>query len=203
MQLSLTSEDGDQGFPGTLTLKVIFDWNDDCQLTMQFIATTDKDTVANFTNHSYFNLKGSGTAMDHELYLNCDKFLPMDQNSTPLGEMLSVKDTPMDFTTPKIIGRDIDQYDFIQLKYGKGYDHCFVANKKEYGELSLLARAKETTTGRTLEVFSTLPGVQLYTANWLNSELPGYSGKPYDEREAFCLEAQFSPTALIKAGSPM
>lgn len=198
--LKLVSEDGDQGFPGTLTLNVTFEWTDECELKMQFTATTDKDTVANFTNHSYFNLKGEGSAMDHELYLNCDKFLPMDENSTPLGEILSVKGTPMDFTVPKIIGKEIDNYDFIQLKYGKGYDHCFVANKKEYGELSLLGRATEATTGRTLEVFSTLPGVQLYTANWLNSELPGYSGKCYDEREAFCLEAQYFPDSPNQGG---
>lgn len=198
--LSLVSPDGDQGFPGTLTLKVIFSWNDDCALTMQFLAETDKDTVANFTNHSYFNLKGEGTAMDHILYMNCNKFLPMDESSTPLGEMLSVKDTPMDFTTPKVIGKEIDKYDFVQLKNGKGYDHCFVANKKEYGELSLMASAFEETTGRTLEVFSTMPGVQLYTANWLNSELPGYTGKPYDEREAFCLEAQYFPDSPNQGG---
>lgn len=200
LALSLTSPDGDQGFPGTLKLKVIFSWSEACELTMQFIASSDKDTVANFTNHAYFNLKGEGSAMDHELYLNCDKFLPMDEFSTPLGEMLSVKGTPMDFTTPKAIGKEIDNFDFIQLKYGKGYDHCFVGNKKEYGELSLLGRATEKTTGRTLEVLSTLPGVQLYTANWLNSELPGHFGKCYEEREAFCLEAQYFPDSPNQGG---
>lgn len=193
LELSYLSPDGDEGFPGALAMKVIYKLTDTNEFNITYEAQTDKATVVNLTQHSFFNLngEGSGDVNDHVVTINADFFTPNDVNSTPTGEILAVENTPMDFRTPHAIGERIDNQ-FEQLIFGVGYDHNYVLNKKESGELTFAAKAVGTKTGISMDVLTTEPGVQLYTGNWLNG-FEGKEGHRYTKRTAVCFETQHFP----------
>ncbi len=191
-----TSADGEEGFPGKLEVEMTYRLEDEANaLVIEYRATTDKATIVNLTNHAFLNLAGianpSPTVYGTELTINADFFIPIDKDSVPTGEVLKVAGTPMDFLQPHAIGERIDA-DFEQLKNGTGYDHCYVLNKVEAGELSLAATAYEPQSGRTMEVYTTENGVQLYTGNFLNG-FTGAHGATFPARSAFCFEAQCFP----------
>ena len=203
LELTRFSPDGDANFPGNLTAKVLFKLTDDNAIDIKYSATTDKKTVINMTNHSYFNLSGnpSKAATDHILYVNADNYTPVDQTYMTTGEIVPVKDTPMDFTTPKAVGRDITNFDFIQLKYGNGYDHNWVLNTN--GDVKQLA-AKLTSpeSGISLEVYTDEPGIQVYTGNFLDGTVKGKKGIVYNQRASVCLETQHYPDSPNKPQWP-
>lgn len=204
LKLTYLSKDGEENFPGNLNTELIYHLTDDNAFEIKYKATTDKTTIVNLTQHSFFNLAGQGTptvtVCNNVLTINADFYTPMDHVSIPTGEIVRVAGTPMDFRTPHVVGERIDN-DFEQLVYGKGYDHCYVLNKKEPGELSFAAKVVEPVSGRTLEVYTTEPGVQLYTGNWLGG-FEGKNGAIYPERSAICLETQHFPDSPNKAHFP-
>jgi aldose 1-epimerase len=191
LELVYTAKDGEEGFPGNLTVHATYQITEENALKIKFKATTDKKTVVNLTHHSYFNLRGSGDVLDHVVTINADKFTPVDGGLIPTGELRPVAGTPFDFTTAHTIGERINSTD-EQIKLGNGYDHNWVANKKS-NELSLIATASEPTTGRTMEVWSTEPGTQFYTGNFLDGTVTGKGGWAYKFREGFCFEPQHFP----------
>ena len=201
VKLEYLSKDGEENYPGNLRVSVTYTLTDENELKLEYHAVTDKATVVNLAGHSYFNLsgEGSGSIYSHELMINGSFFTPTDETSVPTGEILSVKGTPMDFTIPKRIGLEIDQDD-EQLKFGTGYDHNWVLNHRS-GLLGLAAVAYDPVSGRVMEVHTTQPGVQLYTANWLDGE-KGKAGKKYGRRCAFCLETQHFADAINKPHFP-
>ena len=201
LELTRFSPDGDANFPGNLTAKVLFKLTDDNAIDIKYSATTDKKTVINMTNHSYFNLSGnpSKAATDHILYVNADNYTPVDRTYMTTGEIVPVKDTPMDFTTPKAVGRDITNFDFIQLKYGNGYDHNWVL--KNEGRFDKVAEVTGDESGIVMEVWTDRPGVQVYTANFLENEA-GRNGAVYQKRDAVCLETQNYPDAVHQKNFP-
>lgn len=192
VEFSYKSPDGKEGFPGNVDVKVTYILTDKNELELHYEAVSDKDTIINLTNHAYFNLgtTASGDILDTELMLNCDCFTPTDENSIPTGEIRPVDGTAFDFRTPKKIGKDINADD-IQLQMAGGYDHNFCING-ESGTLRLAARAKDEKSGRQLEVYTDLPGVQFYTGNFMNGET-GKGGIGLDKHYGFCLETQFYP----------
>jgi aldose 1-epimerase len=194
LELTYPFKDGEEGFPGNCRLTVVYALTAD-ELRITYRAVTDRPTVVNFTQHNFWNLagEGNGTVLDHEVWIDADRFTPVNQDVVPTGEVREVKGTPFDFTTPKPIGRHIGQDD-EQLRYTDGYDQNFVLNKRG-DELGLAGRVFEPTSGRVMEVFTTEPGMQLFSGNNLakDGSLKGKGGKTYAYRGAFCLETQHFP----------
>ena len=203
VQLQYLSKDGEEGFPGNLMVTVTYTITNENSVIIDYKATTDKPTILNLTNHSYFNLSGAGdpSINDHILTINADTYLPTDASAIPYGDAEEVKGTPMDFTTPHTIGSRIDE-DFQQLLYGKGYDHTYVLNKKYKDEFSLCVRCESPKTGIVIEVYTTEPGMQLYTGNWMTDKLNGKNGMKYPERSAVCFETQHYPDSINKPDYP-
>ncbi len=193
LKLTYTSCDGEEGYPGTLSVTATYTLTDRNELRVVFTATTDQKTVVNLTHHSYFNLagEGNGDILGHVVTLKANRFTPVDKNLIPNGKLESVKGTPFDFRKPTAIGERISQPD-QQLQFGGGYDHNWIADKLP-GHLGVVAKVEEPKSGRVMEVLSTEPGVQFYTGNFLDGTLVGKSGKPYAFRNGFCLEPQHYP----------
>lgn len=200
---SYLSQDGEENFPGNINAKVIYEWTDDNTLIINYSATTDKVTVLNLTNHTYFNLKGygKGSIFDHILQLNCSNYLPTDESLVPTGEFTNVKGTPMDFTEGKPLGQDINN-NFSALKIGKGYDHCWVVDDYENKKLKKIAVLSESTTGRELHISSTQVGVQVYTGNWLNDSPLGKNNEKHYDYCAVAIECQGLPDSPNKPNFP-
>jgi aldose 1-epimerase len=205
IELSYTSHDGEEGFPGDLTATVIYTLTARNELKIDYSATTDKDTVVNLTNHSYWNLSGAGSGdiLNDQLTIYADRFTPVDAGLIPTGELRPVAGTPFDFTKPTAIGTRIEQDD-QQLQYAKGYDHNWVLNKgnEADGPLAKAAEVYDPSSGRVLEVFTTEPGIQFYTGNFLDGTIHGKGGKVYAHRGALCLETQHFPDSPNKPEFP-
>lgn len=193
--LKYVSPYGEEGFSGEMKTTVVYSFTDDNELVIEYMATTNKKTIINLTSHGFFSLAGianpTPTIENLECEINADFYIPIDNTSIPTGEILRVEGTPFDFRKPKTVGQDIDA-DNEQIKNGAGYDHCFVLNKKEEGELSFAARIKEPISGRIMEVYTTEPGVQVYTDNWADG-YKGQNGATFPRRSAICFEAQHFP----------
>ena len=194
---TLTSPDGDENYPGTLQVRAEYTWNDKNELRLDISATTDKKTVVNLTNHTYWNLCGEnrGTVLNHHMQLMCSRYLPTDDTLIPTGEMAPVAGTPMDFTRPKRLGMHLKK-DFPALNYGKGYDNCWVVDDWKPGELKLVARLMEPFSCRLLEVSTTQPAAQVFTGNWLAGSPLNKGGlRPYNDYEGVAIECQGMPDA--------
>lgn len=202
LELSYFSQDGEEGYPGNLSAKVTYALTDSNELKIDYAASTDKPTVINLTHHSYFNLAGAGKGdiLGHQMFIDADRFTPVDAGLIPTGELRPVKGTPMDFSTPTAIGARINDND-EQLHLGGGYDHNWVLNASGPG-MHLAARVYEPTTGRVMEVLTTEPGLQFYSGNFLNGTNVGKGGIAYRHRFGFCLETQHFPDSPNKAEFP-
>ncbi|SET56588.1 aldose epimerase family protein [[Clostridium] polysaccharolyticum] len=202
VEFSRLSKDMEQGFPGNLDITITYTLTEENEFVMEYMAVSDKDTVINFTNHSYFNLAGhnSGSVLDHKVELYADQFTPTDDELIPTGEFCDVEGTPMDFRTMKKIGQDIHA-DYKPLKQGKGYDHNFVLRPNQGEDAELIAKYWEEESGRLMEVYTDRPGVQIYTANNLEEDnaKDGASYRPYD---AICFETQNFPNAVNTPNFP-
>ena len=196
------SKDGEENYPGNLTVSVTYHLSEENALETRYEATTDKTTIVNLTNHSYFNLSGDADqdATDHILVIDAEKYLPVDETSIPLGEAVTVKGTPFDFLSPHAIGDKIDA-DFEQIRIGKGYDHCFVLNKKE-DEYAFAVECASPKTGICMTIHTTEPGVQMYTANWLPGVQISKYGHKYPERSSVCFETQHYPDSINQPDYP-
>jgi aldose 1-epimerase len=204
LELTYTSPDGEEGFPGTMNVKVTYTLPaDKNELRIDFTATTDKDTVVNLTNHSYFNLSAIPTQeiLNHQLLLRAREFTPVNSMLIPTGELRPVAGTPFDFTKSTVIGLRINE-DNEQLKFGRGYDHNWVLEGNGKAGLQLAAEVFEPGSGRVLEVLTTEPGIQFYTGNFLDGTVRGKSGQPYARRTAFCLETQHFPDSPNQPNFP-
>ena len=203
VELSYTSKDGEAGFPGNLTTQVTMILTDNNAIDIQYEATTDKRTIVNLTNHSYFNLSGNptNTILDHQLTINADNFTPIDDTFMTTGEIASVEGTDMDFRTPTLVGERINNYEYDQLKYGDGYDHNWVLNNS--GDISTpAATVYSPESGIELKVYTTEPGMQVYTGNFLDGTVAGKDGISYKKRTAICLESQKYPDSPNKPDWP-
>lgn len=202
LELSYVSKDGEEGYPGTMTTKIVYSLTDDNAFRIDYTITTDKDTVKNVTNHSYFNLAGAGEGdiLGHQVTLYASKFTPVDAGLIPTGELRPVDGTPFDFRQPHTIGERIDAPD-EQIKLGKGYDHNFVLDGA-MGSLHPVAKIVEPKSGRVLDVSTTEPGVQFYSGNFLDGTLTGKGGKVYKQRYGLCLETQHFPDSPNKPDFP-
>ena len=197
---SLISADGDQGFPGNFNVSVTYTLTDDNELKIDYEGISDKDTIANMTNHSYFNLAGHNgkTAIDEELYINADKFLEVDNESIPTGRMIDVENTPMDFRIPKKISLEIED-DFNQLKLTRGYDHSYVLNKPK-GAIEKIATLSDLESGRSMDVYTDCVAVQFYAGNFIEDvKVIGKENCMYKNRSGVCLETGFLPDSINKA----
>lgn len=203
LELYYVSKDGEEGYPGNLNVKTTYIFTEKDELKIIYRATTDKSTVVNLTHHSYFNLTGEGhdTILDHEIMINAAKFTPADENSVPTGELRDVIDTPFDFTGPHKISERIND-DNEQLKFANGYDQNWVLNKAKPGQLSFAARVYEKTSSRIMDVYTSEPGMQFYTGNFLDGSDTGKSGKSYKQRSGLCLEPQHYPDSPNKPEFP-
>ncbi len=192
--LTLDSPDGDQGYPGNMHVEATYTWSDDNSLTLSIKATTDAPTIINLTNHTYWNLDGedSGSILDHVLKLNASRWLATSEALIPTGELAPVEGTPMDFRTAKPIGRDI-KADFPALKYGKGYDNCWVLDGTP--GLKIAAELSSAVSGRRLEIWTDQPAAQVYTGNWLDGSPLSKSGRPYRDYDGVAIECQGFPDA--------
>ncbi len=202
LELTYLSPDDEEGYPGNLLVKVIYTLTHQNELKLYYTATADADTVVNLTHHSYFNLAGAGNGdiLNHELTLNAAKFTPIDDTLIPTGELRPVAGTPFDFSQPTKIGLHINEAD-EQLKFGLGYDHNWVLNNSD-GSLALAARVFEATSGRIMEVWTTEPGIQFYSGNFLDGSNIGKGGKVYQHRYGFCLETQHFPDSPNQPNFP-
>jgi aldose 1-epimerase len=192
LQLTYLSKDGEEGYPGNLSVTAIYTITEKNELQLEFTAKTDKDTVVNLTHHSYFNLRGSGDILNHVVQIDADKMTPVDSTLIPTGELKPVDGTPFDFRTPTAIGSRINETNDEQIGFGNGYDHNFVLNKQP-GEFARAATLTDSQSGRVMEVWTTSPGVQFYTGNFLDGSLTGKGGWAYQFRNACCFEPQGFP----------
>ena len=202
LQLTYVAKDGEEGFPGNITCKVLMKLTDDNAIDIQYEAETDKPTIVNMTNHSYFNLDGdAGSNAEHLLTIDADYYTPVDSTFMTTGEIVPVEDTPMDFRTPMLVGERINDFDFVQLKNGNGYDHNWVLNAK--GDINRRAASlKSQKTGIVLDVYTNEPGVQVYAGNFLDGSLTGKKGITYNQRASVCLETQKYPDTPNKPEWP-
>jgi aldose 1-epimerase len=202
LKLSYLSKDMEEGYPGNLKVIVTYTLTNDNQLEVLYEATTDKKTVVNLTQHSYFNLSGdfTKTILDHELTLNADKIVPVDATLIPTGKLDDVANTPFDFRTPKLIGKDIEAKN-EQLERGKGYDHCWVLNNPEKGK-TVIAKVYHAASGRVMEVTTDEPGIQFYSGNFLDGTLPNPKGGTYAHRTGLCLETEHYPDSPNQKNFP-
>ena len=187
------SRDGEAGYPGELNVEVIYTLTQQNELKIDYRATTDQPTPVNLTNHAYWNLAGKGTILNHQLMLYASRYLPVDDTAIPTGKLEPVKGSPMDFTSGKIIGQD--------LEISRGYDHCFVIDNYD-GSLRPAARLEDPESGRVMEIETTKPGIQFYSGNFLDGSIIGKSGKSYGYRNGFCLETQHFPDSPNKPEFP-
>ena len=203
LALTLHSPDGDAGFPGAVTAKVVYRLTEDNAIDIAYEATADRPTVVNLTNHSYWNLAGenAGSVLGHELRLRASRWLPTDETLIPTGELAGVAGTPMDFRTSKPLGRDI-RADFPALRYGKGYDNCWAVDDWRADEEMTVAELYDPKSGRRLSVRSTQPGVQVYTGNWLAGSPLSKSGRPYADYDGVAIECQGFPDAPNRPDFP-
>lgn len=201
LQLNYTSADGEEGFPGNLNVKVVYTITNDNELVIEYEATTDKQTIVNLTQHAYFNLTAKGDILNHQLEIFADKFTPVDAGLIPTGVLTPVQGTAFDFTSPHTIGARINA-DEEQLKLGKGYDHNFVLNKPRADSLTLAARVVEPSNGIAMEVYTTEPGIQFYSGNFMDGSMKG-KGRIYNHRSGFCLETQHFPDSPNQSAFPL
>ena len=202
VELTYVAADGEEGFPGNITCKVLMKLTDDNAIDIRYEAETDKPTIVNMTNHSYFNLDGDAASnADHLLMVDADYYTPVDSTFMTTGEIVPVEGTPMDFRTPTPVGARINDYDFVQLKNGNGYDHNWVLNTK--GDITRKCATLESPlTGIVLDVYTNEPGIQVYAGNFLDGSLTGKKGITYNQRASVCLETQKYPDTPNKPEWP-